>query len=144
VLDAQGVFGCIVTYMKLQIFAALAAATVIATGCRHTVTDSHSVATTWSQDTITARYNRTLDQVYAAAVYVVSQNGVVTREFITPGTNIVRSLSAKVAQKNVWIRVLPVDARTTQVEVQSRSSWGASDVTLSSELDKQIALQLAR
>jgi hypothetical protein len=133
--------------MKMKFFAALAGATLVATGCVKTVNDSHSFATTWSQDTISARYNRTMDQVYQASVYVVSQNGVLTREYITPGTNatsVVRSLEAKVNQKNVWIRVLAVDSRTTQVDVQARSDWGVSDVALSSEMDKEIALQLAR
>jgi hypothetical protein len=130
--------------MKKKLFAALAAAAVIVTGCVSTVNDSHTIATTWSKDSITSRYNRSMDQVYQAAVFVVNQNGVLTREFITPGTNITRSLSAKVNQQNVWIRVVPVDARTTQVETQARSSWGVSDVGLASEMDKQIALQLTR
>jgi hypothetical protein len=130
--------------MKKILFAVLAGVAIIATGCVRTVNDSHSFATTWSQDTITARYNRTMDQVYQAAVRVVVNNGVLTREYITPGTNVVRSLEGKVNQKTVWIRVQAVDARTTQVDVQSRSSWGVSDVSLSSELDKEIALQLAR
>jgi hypothetical protein len=133
--------------MKMKFFAALAGAALVATGCVKTVNDSHSFATTWSQDTISARYNRTMDQVYQASVYVVSQNGVLTREYITPGTNatsVVRSLEAQVHQKNVWIRVLAVDSRTTQVDVQARSDWGVSDVALSSEMDKEIALQLAR
>ena len=130
--------------MKLKFFAVIALATVAITGCVKTVNDEHSFASTWSQDTITARYNRTMDQVYGAAVSVVQNNGVLSREYITPGTNIVRSLEAKVNQKNVWIRVSVVDARTTQVDVQARSTWGASDVGLASELDKEIALQLAR
>jgi hypothetical protein len=144
VLDAAGIFGCIVGNMKKTISALLAGLAILATGCVKTVSDNHSFATTWSEDTITARYNRSMDQVYHAAVQVVVNNGVLTREFITPGTNVVRSLSGKVNQKNVWIRVSPVDARTTQVDVQARSSWGVSDVALSSELNTEIALQLAR
>lgn len=129
--------------MKIKFLALIAGAIVAVTGCVSTVNDSHSFATTWSQDTITARYNRSMDQVYQAAVNVVHKNGVIVREFITPGTNITRSLSAKVNQKNVWIRVVPVDGRTTQVEVQARSSWGVSDVALSSEINTEIALELA-
>lgn len=133
--------------MKKTIFAVLAGAALVATGCVSTVNDSHSFATTWSQDTITARYNRSLDQVYQASIAVVQNNGVLVREFITPGTNtasVIRSLEGKVNQRKVWIRVQSVDPRTTQVEVQSRSDWGASDISVSSELDKQIALQLSR
>lgn len=130
--------------MKMTIFAVLASAALLVTGCVKTVSDSRSFATTWSQDTITARYPRTMDQVYRAAVQVVVNNGVLTREYITPGTNVVRSLSGKVNQKNVWIRVEAVDPHTTQVAVQARSSWGVSDVSLASELNTEIALQLAR
>jgi hypothetical protein len=132
--------------MKLKFLAVIALAAAAVTGCVSTVNDSHSFATTWSQDTITARYNRSPDQVYGASLAVIQNNGVLTREFITPTTNniVIRSLTAKVNQQNVWIRVTPVDGRTTQVEVQARSSWGVSDVALSSELDKEIALQLSR
>ena len=131
--------------MKLKFLAVIAFAAVAVTGCVKTVNDDHSFATTWSQDTISARYNRTLDQVYAAAVTVVQNNGVLLQEYIPHDiTNATRALTAKVNQRNVWIRVETVDPRTTQVDVQARSSWGVSDVALSSELDKQIALQLAR
>lgn len=143
-LDAAPVFGCSVRHMKMTIFAVLAGAALLATGCVKTVSDTHSFASTWSQDTITSRYNRTMEQVYHAAVQVIVNNGVLTREYITPGTNVVRSLAGKVNQKNVWISVSSVDPRTTQVEVQARSSWGVSDVSLASELDKEVALQLAR
>ncbi len=143
-LDAPGLFGCIVPIMKMKFFAVLAGAALFAAGCVKTVSDTHSVATTWSQDTIVSRYNRSLEQVYQASVQVIANNGVLTKEFISPGTNVVRSLSAKVNQRNVWISVQSVDPRTTQVEVQARSSWGVSDVSLAAELDKQIALQLAR
>lgn len=130
--------------MKKMLFAVLAGAALAATGCRSTVADTNTFASTWSQDTISGRYNRTMDQVYHAAVQVVANNGVLLREYITPGTNVIRSLEGKVNQKTVWIRVEPVDSRTTQVDVQARASWGVSDVDLASELDKQIALQLAR
>jgi hypothetical protein len=130
--------------MKLKFFAALAGAALIATGCVRTVSDTHSFASTWSKDTVAGRYNRSVEQVYQASVQVVVNNGVLTKEYITPGTNIVRSLEGKVNQRNVWIRVQAVDPKTTQVDVQARGSWGGSDVDLSHELEKEIALQLAR
>jgi len=145
VLDAREVFGCIVRNMKMKLFAVLAAVTLVATGCVKTVSDTHSFASTWSKDTIIGRYNRTVDQVYHAAVVVIQNNGVLTTEFIPhDNTNTVRSLEGKVNQKNVWIRVSSVDPRTAQVEVQARSDWGVSDVDMAAELDKEIALQLAR
>jgi hypothetical protein len=130
--------------MKKTIFAVLAGATLAVTGCVKTVSDNHAFATTWSQDTISGRYNRTMDQVYHASVQVVVNNGVLVREYITPGTNVVRSLEGKVNQQRVWIRVEAVDSKTTQVDVQARGSWGGSDVNLAAQLEKEIALQLAR
>ena len=128
--------------MKLNFLALLAGAAIVAAGCVSTVTDQRTFASTWSKDTITARYPRTTEQVYHAASYVVSQDGTLTREFITPGTNVVRSLEGKVNQRTVWIKVSEVTPQLTQVEVQARGDWGGSDVDTASQLDKEIALYL--
>ena len=86
-----------------------------------------------------------MDQVYTAAVAVIQNNGVVLTEYIPHDTtNSVRSLSGKVNQRNVWVRVESIDPRITQVTVQARSTWGVSDVALSSELVTEVALQLSR
>ncbi len=145
VLDATGVFGCIVRHMNKKFFAVLAGAAIAVTGCVKTVSDTHSFATTWSKDSVAGRYNRSVEQVYAASVAVIQANGVLIREFIPHDTtNSVRALEGKVNQRNVWIRVEGVDNKTTQVEVQSRGNWGGSDLDLTHELEKEIALQLAR
>jgi hypothetical protein len=131
--------------MKKTIFAVLAGAALIGAGCVKTVSDTHSFASTWSKDTVAGRYNRTVEQVYAASVAVIQANGVLIKEFIPHDTtNAVRSLEGKVNQRTVWIRVEGVDNKTTQVDVQSRGSWGGSDLDLTHELEKEIALQLAR
>ena len=133
--------------MKKLIFAALAGIVIVTAGCTSTVTDTHSPALTWSTDKISARYERSLDQVYQAAVKVVKNNGTVATEYIPPdSTNSVRALSGKVNGKNVWVRVEAVDTATpvTQLTIQARSSWGVSDVALASELVTEVALQLAR
>ena len=130
--------------MKKIFFAALVGAVIVTAGCVHTVADTHSPAMTWSKDKITARYERSLDQVYSAAVAVVNNNGVVLTEYIPHDTtNSVRALSGKVNQRNVWVRVEAVDPKITELTVQARSSWGVSDVALSSELVTEIALKLA-
>ena len=86
-----------------------------------------------------------MDQVYQASVQVIQNNGVLLTEYIPhDSTNMVRSLQGKVNERNVWIRVEAVDPKITEVTVQARSSWGVSDVDLSHELEKEIALQLAR
>jgi len=131
--------------MKMNFFAVLAGAALMATGCVKTVSDSHSPALTWSTDQINARYQRSLEQVYQAAVTVIQNNGVVISEYIPHDTtNSVRALTGKVNQRNVWVRVEAVDPKITQLTIQARSTWGVSDVALSSELVTEVALQLAR
>ena len=131
--------------MKIKFFAALVGMVIMTAGCVHTVSDTHSPALTWSIDKISARYERTVDQVYQASVAVIQNNGVLITEFIPhDSTNTVRSLQGKVNEQNVWIRVEAVDPKITEVTVQARSKWGVSDVSLASELVTEIALQLAR
>jgi hypothetical protein len=131
--------------MKKLIFATLAGIVIVTAGCVSTVTDTSSPALTWSTDKISARYQRSLDQVYSAAVTVVNNNGKVLTEYIPHDTtNSVRALSGKVNDKNVWVRVEAVDPKITELTIQARSSWGVSDVGLASELVTEVALQLAR
>jgi hypothetical protein len=131
--------------MKITLFALVAGAAVITAGCVHTVSDTNALATTWSQDSVSGRYERSVDQVYQASISVIQQNGVILTEFIPHDTtNTVRSLQGRVNDMKVWVRVTGVDTKVTQVDVEARSKWGLSDVDLSHELEKEIALQLAR
>lgn len=148
VLDAQPVFVCFVPHMKIKFFAAFAGLTglvIIATGCISTVSDTKTVAISFAQDNVTGRYQRSVEQVYNASVAVIQHNGVLLTEFIPHDTtNTVRSLQGKVNERNVWIRVESVDPQITAVTVQARSTWGNSDIDLAHELEKEVALQLAR
>jgi hypothetical protein len=131
--------------MKKIFFAAWVGTVIVTAGCVSTVSGTHSPALTWSKDKVEGRYERSLDQVYQASVQVIQNNGVLITEYIPhDSTNSVRSLEGKVNERNVWIRVEAVDPKITEVTVQSRSSWGVSDIDLSHELEKEIALQLAR
>jgi len=131
--------------MKNIIFAAFTGMVIIATGCISTVSGTHSPAITWSKDKVEGRYQRSVDQVYQASVAVIQANGVLITEYIPHDTtNTVRSLQGKVNEKNVWVSVAAVDPTITQVTVQTRSTMGVSDIDLSHELEKEIALQLAR
>ena len=131
--------------MKKIFFAAFAGMVIIATGCVRTVSGTHSPAITWSKDRVEGRYQRSIDQVYQASVKVISDNGVILTEYIPHDTtNTTRSVQGKVNEKNVWISVEAVEPTITQVTVQARSTMGVSDVDLSHELEKEIALQLAR
>ena len=131
--------------MKKIFLEAWVGTVIVTAGCVSTVSGTHSPALTWSKDKVEGRYERSLDQVYQASVQVIQNNGVLITEYIPhDSTNSVRSLEGKVIERNVWIRVEAVDPKITEVTVQSRSSWGVSDIDLSHELEKEIALQLAR
>ncbi len=129
--------------MKTKILLAFLGAAIITTGCIKTVSGTRVAAMPSGKDQIEGRYQRSVDQVYQAAVQVVQNDGVLLTEFIPHDTtNTVRALQGKVNQRNVWIRVAAVDPQITQVTVQARSTWG-SDVDLAHQLEKEIALKLA-
>jgi len=131
--------------MKKILFAVLAGVAILSTGCVNTVSDTSTFATTWGKDSVAGRYQRSLDQVYAASVAVIQSNGVMIQEYIPhDNTNAVRSLLGRVNDRKVWVRVEAVDPKTTQVEVQARTKWGTRDLDLVHEIEKEIALQLAR
>ena len=118
---------------------------MVTAGCVSTVTDTHTAAVSFAQDRVEGRYQRPLDQVYQASVQVVQHNGVVLTEYIPHDTtNTVRSLKGRADQCDVWLRVEAVDPQITQVSVEARTKWGASNIDLAHELEKEIALQLAR
>lgn len=131
--------------MKNIIFAAFVAVAVIGTGCVKTVSGTHTFASSIGKDSVGGRYQRSVDQVYQASVSVIQANGVLLTEFIPhDDTNTVRSLQGRVNERNVWIRVEAVDPRVTAVDVEARTKWGLRDIELVHELEKEIALQLAR
>jgi hypothetical protein len=132
--------------MKKTLFAILGAAAILVTaGCISTVSDTKTLATTWSPDSVAGRYARSVDQVYQASLVVIQQNGVLLTEYIPHDTtNNVRSLMGRVNDLKVWVRVEGVDNKTTQVDVQARTKWGVSDINLVHELEKEIALQLSK
>jgi hypothetical protein len=130
--------------MRYKMFTALLGALVFITGCVSTVSDQHTAAVPFVKDKFESRYERTTDQVYAAALAVVKQNGTVTREsVISPGPNQVKTIEAKVNGRNVWVRVTPVDPKLTSVVVQVRTTGGGSDLDLTQQLQNQIGIQLA-
>jgi hypothetical protein len=144
VLDAGGLFDWIVANMKTKFFAALVGIAIVTAGCVKTVSDTHTPAVSFGKDSVEGRYERTMDQVYQAAVQAVQHNGVIITEFIPHDTtNIVRSLRGKVDQCNVWVRVEVVDPKITSVVVEART-WNNRNLDLAHELEKEIALQLVR
>jgi hypothetical protein len=133
------------SHMKMKIFAALAGivAVIVTAGCVSTVSDTHT-AGIYTPDTMVGRYPRSFDDVYQAAVTVVTHDGVLITEHIPHDTtNTVRSLEAKVNGEKVYIQVESVDPQITQVSVQARTGM-VGDSQEAHELDKEIALQLQR
>lgn len=131
--------------MKMKIFAALGGMglMVMVAGCVNTVSDTQASGF-YMPDKSVSRYQRQAEDVYNAAIQVINNDGVLLTEYIPHDTtNTVRSLEGKVNQEKVWIRVEAVDPQITEVTVQVRNSVGG-DTQEAHELDKEIALQLAR
>jgi hypothetical protein len=147
-LDVGGGLGCLEDKMKTKIFLAflgVAIITMVSTGCIKTVGGTRTAAVPFQKDRVEGRYQRSVDQVYQAAVQVIQNNGVMMTEFIPHDTtNTVRALQGKVNQRNVWVKVAAVDPQITQITVQARTKWGNRDIDLAHQLEKEIALQLAR
>ena len=59
-------------------------------------------------------------------------------------TNTVRAFMGRVNQNKVWMRVEAVDPQITQITVEARTKWGNQDLDMAHELEKEVALQLAR
>jgi hypothetical protein len=129
--------------MKVNLFAILAGAALVVAGCVSTVNERTTPGMPFVKDKIQGRYERPVDQIFAAAKDVVRENGVLINEStIYNETNAVKTVEGKVNQRNVWIRVQAVDPKYTDVTVQTRTPGGGSDIDLAAELEKQIALKL--
>lgn len=130
--------------MKKKIFAALGVMGMafLVAGCVGTVSGTYEPGFP-TKDSVVGRYQRPLDQVYSAAIFVVNNNGVLITEFMPHDTtNTVRSIKAKIDKEDVFIRVEAVDPQITQITVQARTTVGG-DVEEAHELEKEIALRLA-
>lgn len=133
-----------ITLMKKKIFIILAGAALVVTGCVQTVSDTNAFAITPGRDSVSGRYQRSVDQVYQASKTVVSRDGVIVKEYVPHEyTNTVLQLQGRVNDRNVWVRVEQVDPRVSQVDVEARTKYGTADVDLVHELEKEIALELA-
>lgn len=126
--------------MKFKFFAALLALTLVllATGCYSTVDGRTKAGWPVSKDKIVSRYERTPEQLLAAAREVLKRNGQIVSD-----DSVTQSLSAKVNQRNVYVIVTKIDEKVSEVKVQARQSGGVGDINLASDLSTQIGIQLA-
>ena len=106
-------------------------------GCYTTVDGGKKAGVPWMKDTIEGRYERSVEELYDAALEVLSFNGTLVSE-----NRVNNSLIAKVDTNTVYVQVEPVGPSISRILVQSRSRYGRPDVDLASELEKQVALQL--
>ena len=135
--------------MKFQFFAGLIVLAVVAAGCVNTVTGQRTAGVPFIKDTIEARYEKPAAPVFQAARQVIAENGMLMNEGTLYGQtnalgNSVRTLKGKVNERTVYIRVEALDPRITGTAVQTRTSGGVSDIDLAAQIDKQIAIKLAR
>lgn len=129
--------------MKLKLWAVILLPVIFAAGCVGTVSNRKTAAVPFVKDKAEGRYERTVEQVYNAAVYVINQNGMLQNEVkLHQDDAVALALEGRVNQRRIWIRVEPVDAVITSVVVQARTSAGGTDMDLAHELEKQIALRL--
>jgi hypothetical protein len=128
--------------MKIKIFVLLmiAAMAAFVTGCIETEDGRSQAGVPFVQDKVEGRYERSLAQVFEAAHAVIRFNGTLTAD-----NYVNHSLTGRVNQSTVWVKVDVIDAAkpVTRVIVQARGTGGVSDINLAHEIEKQIALKLA-
>lgn len=133
--------------MKIKLFAVVSAIAIAAaaTGCYSKVSGGSRMGVPFVKDRVTGNYERPVAEVYTAAIQVINFNGTVVRESTDFGqTNVVKTIEGRVMERNVYVSVQAMDTKVTTVTVQARSSGGGTDMPLAHELEKQVALKLAR
>jgi hypothetical protein len=131
--------------MKTTIFGALLAAILIGAGCVRTVDGHRTAAVPFVKDTATSYYERSVDQVFEATKTVLRSTGTLANEStIHNATNTIRTVEGKVNKVTVWVRIWQEQPKISGVLIQTRTSAGTPDVAMAHQVDKQIALQLAR
>ena len=130
--------------MKTKIFLVLAAVAIATAGCITTVSDTKVAGNPVGRDSVGGVYKRPLDEVYRAAIHVINADGSLLTEYIPHDTtNTVRAFMGQINQNKVWVRVIAVDAQTSEIDVEARTKWGNQNLDLAHEFDKEVALQLA-
>ena len=131
--------------MKFGFLVILVGVALGVAGCVNTVNDQKTAGLYLSRDKVSGNYKFPLNTVYEASKKALASLGQVTREStLLESTNQVRTLEGKVQSTDVWIRVEATSPQVTAVTVQARSTWIGSNVPVAHEVEKQIALELAR
>lgn len=125
-----------ITHFKPVLAVALFSLGLLVSGCVSTPTGHSKAGVPFLKDTLTSRYQRSVEQVVAATRFVLSHKGKLSVD-----NSIDNSFQAKADECDVWVKITKVDAKTTEVIVKVRKGLGAN-IALASEIDKEIALQL--
>lgn len=126
--------------MKMKWFLLLVAgaAALWVSGCVTSVDGRSHVGVPLVKDKIEGRYERTQLEAWTAAKDVVAYNGQILSADVIKST-----IEGVVNTRTVWIKVEPLDEKTTRVFIQTRTAAGLSDMELAAELKSQIAVRLA-
>lgn len=131
--------------MKKEFLIVLAGVALCVAGCVNTVNDQSTAGLKLSTDKVENRYDRSLPDVYQAAILALKGSGYLRRESTLLGTtNQVKTLEGTVSDVPVWVRVEAIEPQITAVTVQARTTWGGSQVAIASQLSTRIALELAK
>jgi hypothetical protein len=131
--------------MKTKVLLALGGAIVLVAGCIGTAGGGHTAGVPFVRDSLENKYQRSPEAVFNAAKEAIRDSGgVLNKESIIYGTNQVKTITAKLDQRTVWIRIEPVEGTGADVVVQARTQGGGADLNLAHDLATQIALRLAR
>src|SRR5687768_9031885 len=125
--------------VNLNRFLAIAMFVALFTGC-YSTPDNRTKLTPvpMGKDKIESRYERPVEQIFAAAKEVLRFNGTLFGE-----NTISHTLEARVDTRTVYVSVDEVEPKISRVVVQARTKARLPDIDLAAEIDKQIALKLA-
>lgn len=131
--------------MNIKLISGFFGLALVCAGCVGTEGGGKTAAVPFVKDTVEGKYERTVAQVHEAAKAVLQDNGSVTKDStLLTSSNTVYAVEGKVNQRTVWIRVEALEPRLTLVRVQARTKFGGRDLELVHELEKEIAIKLAR
>jgi hypothetical protein len=103
------------------------------TGCYTSQEGRLKVGVPFAKDELVSRYEQPYARVHAAAKDVLKQMGTLTNDDVEQ-----KLLKGKVDTSTVWITLDDSEPRITRVNIQARTSGGAANVDLASEVDKRI------
>jgi len=123
---------------KFILLPVMAIALIFTSGCRTSLDGRNHAAVPFIKDSVQARYERPPLEIWKAAQDVLSYNGT-----LYSMDQLKSTLEASVNSTTVWVQVIPLDSRVTEVTIQTKTKAGGADRALAAELDKQIAIRLA-